>query len=370
MQILPADSPIAMRACSPQIRVQEIPMPTTPATPSPLHVVFGAGQIGGLLAAQLLAAGHRVRQVRRGPAGAARPGLEWLRGDATDPRFTTEAARGAAVVYDCTNTLDYHRWEERLPPLRAAIREGAARAGSRLVVLECLYMVGRPDRTPFDEDQPLAPCSRKGEVAARLTRELFEAHARGDVRATAGRAADFFGPGVRWALLGDNLLDAARAGRPAMMGGDPDQPHGYAYAPDVARGLAALGAGEAAPGKVWHLPLAWRGTTRQLVSALGKELLRQGGAAHPERGGARRRGVEGLRIRGVPDLVFRAAGLLDRRLGAAREMTYQWKLPYVLDDRRIREAFGVAATPAEVAVAETARWLRGELERKTPAEAA
>ncbi len=326
-------------------------MSSTPFPPA-LHVVFGAGQIGALLADRLLAAGHRVRQVRRGPAGADRPGLAFVRGDATDPRFAAEAARGAAVVYDCTNTLDYHRWEERLPPLRAAIREGAARAGARLVVLECLYMVGRPDRTPFDEDQPLAPCSRKGEVAARLTRELFAAHARGDVRATAGRAADFFGPGVRWALLGYPLLAAARTGRAAMMGGDPDLPHGYAYAPDVARGLAALGEGEAALGKVWHLPLAWRGSTRELVSGVGEALGKP------------------LRIRGVPDLLFRAAGILDRRLGAAREMTYQWKLPYVLDDRRLRAAFGVEPTPAGVAVVETARWMRGELEKAAPARAA
>jgi nucleoside-diphosphate-sugar epimerase len=325
----------------------------TPMTPTPpLHVVFGAGQVGALLTRRLLAAGHPVRQVRRGPPGEERPGLAWMRGDATDRRFAAEAARGAAVVYDCTNTLAYHRWEEHLPPLRRAIREGAARAGARLVVLECLYMVGRPTCTPFDEDHPLAPCSRKGEVALRLTRELFEAHARGDVQVTAGRAADFFGPGVRAALLGQLFLSAARAGRPAMMGGDPDMPHGYAFTPDVAHGLAALGAADAALGRVWHLPVAWRGTTRELVSALGAALGRP------------------LRIRGVPDLLFRAAGLVRPELGAAREMTYQWKVPYVLDDRRLRTAFGVEPTPADVAVAETARWLEAELARAPAARAA
>lgn len=317
-----------------------------------LHVVFGAGQIGALLARRLLAAGHRVRQVRRGPAGVELPGLTWMRGDATDPRFAAEAARGAAVVYDCTNTLAYDRWEEHLPPLRSAIRAGAARAGARLVVLECLYMVGRPSTSPFDEDHPLAPCSKKGEVALRLTRELFEAHARGDVRVAAGRAADFFGPGVRAALLGEYFLASARAGRPAMMGGDPDMPHGYAFAPDVARGLAALGGADAALGRVWHLPLAWRGSSRQLVSALGAALGRP------------------LRVRGVPDLLFRAAGLVNPVLGAAREMTYQWKVPYVLDDRRFRAAFGIEPTPADQAVAETARWMEGELARgATPAAA-
>jgi hypothetical protein len=36
-------------------------------------------------------------------------------------------------------------------------------------------------------------------------------------------------------------------------------------------------------------------------------------------------------------------------------MTYQWKVPYVPDDRRFRAAFGVEPTPAAEAVAATAR---------------
>jgi hypothetical protein len=110
--------------------------------------------------------------------------------------------------------------------LKRGVRQAAACAGARLVVLDCLYMYGRPERVPFDEDTPLRPCSRKGELRATLARELFEAHARGDVRATTGRASDYFGPDVPVALLGTRFAERLLAGKPLEMGGDPDQPHG------------------------------------------------------------------------------------------------------------------------------------------------
>ena len=64
------------------------------------------------------------------------------------------------------------------------------------------------------------------------------------------------------------------------MFGDPDRLHAYSYTPDVARGLAVLGTHEEAFGKVWHLPAAHRGTTRQLVERFAAALgsTRQ---AHP-----------------------------------------------------------------------------------------
>ena len=49
---------------------------------------------------------------------------------------------------------------------------------------------------------------------------------------------------------------------------------------------------------------------------------------------------------------------IEPMLGAAAETPYQWKVPYVIADRRFRAAFGVEPTAPERSVAETAAWIR------------
>jgi nucleoside-diphosphate-sugar epimerase len=310
-----------------------------------LHVILGAGQVGTQLADRLLADGLRVRVVRRGAPGPERPGLEWRSGDLGDVAFARAACAGAAVVYHVTNPPHYHRWAEELPPLGRAALEGARSAGAKLVVLDNLYMVGRPDKVPFDEDVPMRPCSRKGELRKRLVDDYLAAHARGEVRFTSGRASDFFGPGASaMSGFGDHLASCLRRKKPVEVFGNPDLPRSYSYIPDVARGLALLGTREEAMSRrVWHLPVAWQGTTRELVARIGAAL-----------------GVE-AKVRPVSDFMLAIIGVFVPMLGAIREMTYQWKIPYLVDDGRFRAAFGVEPTPADEAIRAAAEALRGRV---------
>jgi nucleoside-diphosphate-sugar epimerase len=306
-----------------------------------VHVVFGAGQVGWLLAEDLLARGREVRLVRRGEPGAARAGLTWLRGDVTDAAFAAEACRDATVVYHCANPARLDR-SELLVPLARAVLAGATRARARLVLLDGLHGYGRPPASSWDEDVPPRPCSHKGELRAQIVREYLEAHARGDVRATIGQASDFFGPGVTAAFIFGERFVAQLARGTVEVLGDPDQPHSYSYTPDVARGLAILGERDAAFGKAWHLPVSWQGTTRGLVDAIGAEL------------------AVAFKLRVLPDVALRVLGLWNPVVRAVREMTYCWKSRFILDDGRFRSTFGVDATPAAEAVAATARWLRAQ----------
>lgn len=298
-----------------------------------IHTIFGAGQVGVLLADQLLARGYSVRLVRRGPGGAPRPGLVWMSGDVTDPAFADEAARAAEVVYNCVNPSSYGRWHGVLEPLMRAVRGAATRAGARLVALDCLYMYGMPEVAPFDEATPMRPCSSKGELRAMLVEEMFEAHRRGEVEVTTGRASDYFGPSTPLStILYPRALERLRAGKPVELFGDPDQPHAYNYTPDVARGLAELGTRPEAIGRAFHLPAAWTGTTRELIARFGAALGQPGS------------------VRVVPRWALAALGLVSADMRAIREMVYQWERPYVIDDRRFRTTFGVEATPIAEAI--------------------
>jgi nucleoside-diphosphate-sugar epimerase len=309
-------------------------------TTSPsLHVILGAGQIGTRVADLLLEQGHRVRLVRRGSAAAPRQRLESLSGDITDLAFAEQAARGAAVVYDCMNPA-YHLWPEQLLPIARGALHGATKAGARLVALDCLYMYGRP-QGPLHEDSPLMPCSKKGELRVRLADMRLAAHRKGDVRLTIGRASDFFGPALPFSNWSDRFYQRILAGKPAECMGDPDMPHAYTYAEDVARALVTLGAEERALGQVWHLPTPAAESTRALASRLGHAL-----------------GIGDVRVVRVPRVAMRLAGLFSPFLREAAEMMYQWEVPFLVDDSRYRAAFGQGPTPVDQAVRDTATWAR------------
>ena len=204
-----------------------------------LHVVFGSGQVGAPLVQELVARGHRVRVVRR-TQGAASAGVELAVGNAFDRTVCVQNAQSATAVYHCLNVAySTKAWADELPKFQENLIEAAGRTGARLVVLENLYMLGRPNG-PLNEHTPAQPASRKGELRRKLSEALFAAHRAGTVKVVAGRASDLFGPGVSQSQIGENLFARVLAGKSAQVFGDPDALHSFSYAPDVARGLAAL----------------------------------------------------------------------------------------------------------------------------------
>jgi nucleoside-diphosphate-sugar epimerase len=304
-----------------------------------LHVLFGAGQVGRLLAQRLLEAGKRVRVVKRSPGGTPK-GAEMVQGDAADPAFCVQAAAGAARVYHCMNPpYDARIWTELVPRYMDNLIAAAARAGARLIALDNVYMLGRTGGRPLDEDTPPNPCSRKGEIRARAAERLFEAHRRGDVLATTGRASDFYGPGGTLTHLGDHFWQPALAGRTARVLVNPDAIHTYHYIPDVAVGLYALGCAPAdVYGRPWMLPCAPAESMRALVARFSRKLGRE------------------IRLGLVPHLMVKLIGAFVPLVREVGEMLYQWDEPFVISDRRFRERFMQQSADVDAAAAATVAW--------------
>jgi nucleoside-diphosphate-sugar epimerase len=125
------------------------------------HVIFGAGQVGSLLAQMLLDRGHRVRVAKRSPGGIP-PGAEAMLGDAADPAFCTTAAEGAATVYHCMNPpYSTKVWAEVVPRYMANLIAASARAGARLVVLDPDEVFGRPWMLPCRPAETLRDLGRR-----------------------------------------------------------------------------------------------------------------------------------------------------------------------------------------------------------------
>lgn len=308
-----------------------------------VHVVFGAGQVGSHLAESLIRSGEKVRVVKRSSTGIP-TGAEPALGDATDPAFCKACVSDAKVVYHCLNPAYRAQvWEEVLPKYQENLIAAAGSVGARLVVLENLYMLGVGDGGPINEDTPVNPQSRKGEIRARLAEDLFAAHNRGDVMAVSGRASDFYGPRGMGTHFAGRFWTPSLTGKPAGFLPNPENPHTYHFIPDAAEGLKQLGAGpDTALGRTWMLPCAPAESSRALVDRFARVL-----------------GTD-IALRGMSKIALKALGILAPTMREVGEMLHQWEAPFVVDDSRFRAEFGVSATDPDEGAKRTVEWARAQ----------
>ncbi len=242
------------------------------------------------------------------------------------------------MVYHCVNP-PYAKWPDLHPPLMNAIIEGAAAAGARLVYGDNLYAYGPVDG-PLTEDLPYQARGPNGRVRAQVAETLLGAHATGRIRATIGRASDFFGPDAHQSTVGDRVFARAITGKTAQVLGDPDAPHTVTYIEDFGRALVTLGERDEALGEVWHVPNAEPVTMRRFVQMVFES------AGNP------------FRLRTAPRWGIAMAALFDPTMRAVKEQLYQSERPWVVDSTRFERTFGWTATPLRDAVAATVAWFR------------
>lgn len=302
------------------------------------NVIFGTGPLGLAVARHLVAAGKQVRLVNRSGSAPAPQGAEVVEADATDPAASRKVCEGAAVVYHCA-TGAYGRWAQFLPPLMNGIIEGVSAAGAKLVYGDNLYAYG-PVAGPITEDLPYRPIGPNTQARADVASTLMSAHASGKVRATIGRASDFYGPHARQSTAGDGLFGRVLAGKPAQVLGDVDTPHTYTFIDDFASGLVTLGEQDEALGGVWHLPSAETVTTRRFVEMVFAKLQRPAA------------------LRPAPKLAIALLALFVPPMAAVKETAYQREHPWVVDHSKFSRAFGSKPTPHEQAISVTLDWFR------------
>jgi nucleoside-diphosphate-sugar epimerase len=303
-----------------------------------VNVIFGTGPLGLAVARRLASTGAKVRMVNRSGKAGAPNGAEVVAADATDPAASRHACDGAKVVYHCA-TGAYGRWAEFLPPLMSGIIDGAAAANAKLVYGDNLYAYGPVDG-PLREDLPYRPVGPNTRTRAEVATTLMNAHAAGKVRATIGRASDFYGPHVHQSKAGDLIFGRALAGKPAQVLGDPGEPHTYTFIDDFAAGLVTLAQREEALGQVWHIPNAETVTTRRFVEMVFAQVGQR------------------ARIRPAPKIAITLMALFSPPMAAVKETMYQSEFRWVVDDGKFVRAFGAAATPLDKAIQQTIAWFR------------
>lgn len=237
------------------------------------HLILGDGVVGLAVATELARRGlPHVLASRTAAAGATSPHRQV---DALDADGLREATADASHVY-ATLGLPYDTrvWERDWPRVVENLVAAARSNRFKLVFFDNVYPYGPvPLRVPMTEDHPQQPPSRKGRVRKALDDRLLRAVQEDGLRLVIARAADFYGPGVRNAMLHQAAIERQLQGKRAQWLGDPDRPHSYTYTPDAARALVMLALDEGADGEVWHLPTADPAPTTRDLLALSARLI-------------------------------------------------------------------------------------------------
>ena len=305
-----------------------------------ITILGAGGAIGNELVKCLAAKNQPFRLVGRNPK--AIPGAtETLEADLTDRDQTIRAVAGSSVVHLLVG-LKYDRkvWQEFWPRIMNNTIEACKRARARLVFFDNVYMYGKVSG-PMTEQAPFNPCSRKGEIRAKIATTLINEWKSGALTAMIARSADFYGPDTRNSVPSLLVFEPFARKKKASWLANDSVPHSFTYTRDAAQSLVQLAERATAWNQTWHVPTAPNPLTgREFVALAAKEF----GVA-PK-----------YRVLSRPMLW--AAGWFDPIVAESYEMLYQSDSPYLFDSSKFAREFGFAGTPYADGIRTTAASLR------------
>lgn len=273
------------------------------------HAVLGAdGAIGRATLAAIADKGLDGKALTRANA------------DAMDPEALVRVLDGAEVVYDCVG-LPYNAdlWTTGFPAISRALVAACERAGTRIVYFDNVYLYGpAPLPVPFDEETSRVPPSQKGKARKTAVEIVMEAHRAGRIRATVGRAADFYGPGAVNSPFYISFLENMLKGKSPQVAMPEGPLHTFAYTSDMGRGLVELALDDSAYGEEFHLPVGPAVRVSDMAALFNRAL------------------GTSLKVTHIPDIVMRGLSLVKPLIREVHEMSYQYKADYIMSDEKFR----------------------------------
>jgi nucleoside-diphosphate-sugar epimerase len=291
-----------------------------------ITILGAGGDIGNELVKLLAAKNQPFRLVSRNPL--ATPGAtETLAVDLTDKDQTIRAVAGSSVVHLLVG-LKYDRkiWQELWPRVMSNTIEACKRAGAKLIFFDNVYMYGKVSG-PMTEETPFSPCTKKGEIRAKIATTLINEWKSGALTGMIARSADFYGPDTRNGVPNLLVFEPFAKKQKASWLVNDSVPHSYTYTPDAAQSLLQLAERETAWNQTWHVP-----TTPNPLT--GKEFVALA---------AKGFGVE-PKYRVLSRLMIRLAGWFNPLIAETYEMLYQNDSPYLFDSGKFAKEFGFAGT--------------------------
>ncbi len=302
-----------------------------------IHTILGAGgAIANGLARELISHQETVKLVSRNPA--AFPGAQTVQADITDPQQALQAIRGSSIVYLCVGLkYDFSVWRQQWPKIMTNTIEACKQTGAKLIFFDNVYMYGRVDG-PMTEDSPYDPCSRKGDLRARIATQLMSEVRHGNITASIARSADFYGPGSeKTSIPGILIFDRLAKGQRAQWLVNTKARHSFTYTDDAVKALYLLASDENSWNQAWHLPTAANPMTgAEFIEAAARSL------------------DQPARTMILPKWMIGLGGLFDKTTSELREMTYQYEFDYLFDSSKFEKAYNFKPVSYEEGIRATA----------------
>ena len=301
-----------------------------------MDTILGAGgAVSSVLLKELGKKGTEVRLVGRN-AALAEGAKEAVRADLSRLEETVNAVAGSTVVYLVVGLkYDLKVWRELWPRIMTNTIEACKRAKAKLIFFDNVYMYGKVSG-PMTEDTPFNPCSKKGEIRAKIASQLLDEVKAGDLTALIARAADFYGPHARTGVANVLIFEKFAKGAKASVLVNDSLRHSYTFTPDAAKSLVMMAGNDRSWNQTWHVPTAAPPPT-------GREFIEMA---------AREFGVQpkyGI----LSKWMLRVAGAFDSTVREIPEMLYQNESEYLFDSTRFSRAFKFEPTPYTEGIRQT-----------------
>jgi nucleoside-diphosphate-sugar epimerase len=305
------------------------------------HTILGAGgSIGNALANELLKTNDRIRLISR--SNYRIPGTESYKADITSYEETLESVKNSDIVYLCAGLpYDSAIWAEMWPKIMQNVIDACKSANARLIFFDNVYMYGKVDGK-MTETTPFNPCSRKGEIRAKIVMILENEIKKKNINSIIARSADLYGPystmtSVPYILVIEKLMK----GRKAQWLVDAKKIHSLTYTIDCAKGLILLANNEMCLNQTWHLPTSNPAIDGETFIALV----------------ARELGVD-------PDYtvlkkwMLRMISFFDKTVSESYEMLYQSESDYYFDSTKFNDFFDFTPKLYHIGIHETIEFLK------------
>lgn len=292
------------------------------------QTILGAsGAVGTELAKALYNYKRDIRIVSRNPK-RVNPEDELFPADLMNAEQTSNAVAGSEIAYLVVG-LQYSTavWQEQWHIVMKNVIDACKKHKTKLVFFDNIYALGKVNG-PMTEESPMNPCSKKGEVRAKIGKMILDEMSAGSLTALIARAPDFYGPNTPLSLPEQMVFANLRKGKTAQWLINADVKHSFIYTPDAGKATALMGNTPDAYNQIWNLPVDNKDLTGREFVAMASETAGQKN-----------------KIMVLPKFMVKTVGLFVPAVKESVEMLYQYDSEYLFDCTKFNIAFNFKATP-------------------------